>query len=186
MPAETEWLIVKAVHPASSSTHLPNEVAELIGLHPAELANLRKEQRSLAFLDRGPGALRVITPIASGALYIKELGAHRVVATTSVSQALVVNIPDAVERFLGITTYPLNRPGLTATDESIAWVAPAEEVLAYRKSVREERKFGESGDKAHIYLMKATSNRLLPSLDILEKVRAKASAGLPTARVQIA
>ena len=195
MPAnaarETEWLILKAMHPTSSTINLPGEVADLIGIPTERLAGMEKASRVISFLNRGEGCLRVIFNLASGDLYIKELGQQHVVGFSSVAPNLSFNLPDAVERHLGLTTHRLDRPGLTGTDESLAWLAPAEEVLAYRKALREGRKYSRIGAEAHAYVVRAISKEILPPLAEVEKARVKtpsATAALRNAaapRVQV-
>lgn len=183
MPATTDWLIVKAVHPTSSTTQIPAEVADLLGIPQEKLATLDKPSRVISFLNRGDGVLRVIANVASGDLYIKELSQHHVVGMGSVAPNLSFNLPDAVERFLRLTTYPLERPGLTGTDDSLAWLAPAEEILAYRKAIREGRKYTQTGERAHAYLVKAVTDTWLGTLDAVEKSRTRSvSAGAPATR----
>ena len=178
MPAtpRTNWLILRAVHPASSSTQLPSEVASLLGIEPHWLATLDKPSRVISFLSRGPGVLRVIANVTAGDLYISELAQHRVIGMAATNPQLVINLPDAVERYLKLTTYQLDRPGLTGTDDSIAWLAPVEEVRALRRAIRNGQKPPLTGAGAHAYLIKAESDGLLPPLESLERGLEKRSA----------
>jgi hypothetical protein len=183
MSPSTDWIVVKAMHPTSSTTQIPAELAELLGIPPEKLATFDKPSRVISFLNRGEGVLRVIANVASGDLYIKELSQHHVVGMGSVAPNLSFNLPDSVERFLKLTTYPLERPGLTGTDDSLAWLSPAEEILAYRRALREGRKYTQTGEHAHAYLVKAITNTWLGSLDAVERSRARTSTvATPTAR----
>jgi hypothetical protein len=182
MSPSTDWIVVKAMHPTSSTTQIPAELAELLGIPPEKLATFDKPSRVISFLNRGEGLLRVIANVASGDLYIKELSQHHVVGMGSVAPNLSFNLPDSVERFLKLTTYPLERPGLTGTDDSLAWLSPAEEILAYRKAVREGRRYTQTGERAHAYLVKAVTNTWLGPLDAVERSRARVPLATPHVR----
>jgi hypothetical protein len=165
-----EWIALKVIHPAGPTLQLPGEVAELLGFTP-DVARMEKPARAVAFLDRGEGVLRAISAYRCGEMYSKELGQHSVVSTTfTSSEKFYIYLTDDVERYLKLSIYRAARD--TGTDESLAWMAPAKEVIAHRKAVR----LGK--EKAHIvdgsfkvYLTKAIFPWLNSSVEALERRR---------------
>ena len=171
MTPPANWTILRVVHPTSSNIKLPEEVASLLGFTP-EVYRLEKPARALAFLNRGHEMLRAVSAYRAGDLYNKELAQNHVVAITFVSGPNgLFYLPDAVERFLGLELYQAASQGKTGTDESLAWVAPAEEVLAFRKTQRMGKRFRLSEETVHVYLRKATLRGWLPPVETVEVSR---------------
>lgn len=172
MPPTNDWIVLKAVHPTGSNMVMPAEVAELLGFTP-DVAAMEKPARTLAFLNRGERALRVVSPYRCGDLYSKELAAHNVVATTYVNtDRMIFHFPEPAERHLGISLYQGSRPGVVGTDESVAWVAPAEEVIAQRKKDRQGKASPILDGSFRVYLTKAVFPGLLAPVGELERARA--------------
>ncbi len=171
MTPAADWTIHRVVHPTSSNIKMPEEVASLLGFTP-EVYRLEKPARALAFLNRGHEMLRAISAYRAGELYNRELAQNQVVALTFVSGPNgLFYLPDAVERFLGLELYQAASLGKTGTDESLAWVAPAAEVLSFRKAQRTGKKFRLSEDTVHVYLRTATLKDWLPPVDAVEGSR---------------
>ncbi len=154
LPREvSEWIILKVAHPAGPTMQLPGEVAELLGFTP-DMAKMEKPARAVAFLDRGPGVLRAVSPYRCGELYTRELGHHSVVSTTfTSSEKFYIYLTDDVEQYLGLAVYRWGRD--TATDESLAWVAPAKEVVAHRRAVRLDKAGPVTDGSFKVYLTRA-------------------------------
>lgn len=171
MPPSGAWIVLKSVHPTGSNMVMPAEVAGLLGFTP-DVAAMEKPARTLAFLSRGERALRVISPYRCGELYTRELAQHNVVATTYVNTArMIFHFPEPAERYLGVSLYQGFRPGVAGTDESIAWVASAEEVVSHRKRERLGRASPILDGSFPVYITKAIFPALLPPVSELERAR---------------
>ena len=168
---EEGWVVLRAVHPSWCTAQLPGEVADLLRCRAEELERLQKPGRAIAFLDRGPGTLRVIGTHRSADLLAKEMAANRVVGISQLTQKLVFNLPDDVERHLGITTYPRGEHGARGTDDTLLWFLPSEEYYAYREATRGEGEFHPppAGPVPHLYLAKSLLANLRPPLSELER-----------------
>lgn len=163
------YVILRAVHPSWCTTQLPGEVADLLGCRPEDLASLRKPGRGLAFLDRGPGTLRVVGVHRSADLMAREMARNRVLAVAQLTEKLVFNLPDSVERHLEIQTYPRGEHGARGTDDGLIWFIPLDEYRRYREERRnDERPSISAGRESHVYLAKSTLPKFRPPVDELE------------------
>ena len=179
--AAENYVVLKSIHPTWCTTQLPGEVAELLGSSAEDLKGLHRPARSLAFLARGQGTLRVLSLFRSSDLLQREMRENRVVATAQLTDKLVFNIPAAVEEYLGLVSFPRETPSTRGTDDMIVWFIPEEEYYEYRDLTRDKSPFSalSSGQTPRVYLTKSIFSALRPSLSEEEglKVRPARSSG---------
>ena len=137
---------------------LPRDVARILGCTREDLAQLRRPQRAIAFLVRPANALRVIGLHQHAELMGPALCNNEVVGIAQVTPtSLTFNVPDAAETHMGIQTY--RRPGkpyaVTGTDDTLAWIMPADEYYPYRHAIREGRPYVPEKGGAHVYFRKS-------------------------------
>lgn len=168
MPGETAvWVVMRAVHPTWCMLQVPQEIGELLGARPEELAKLTRPAHAIAFLDRGPSTVRVIGVHRSADLLAREMAKNRVVGTAQMSAKGVFNLPDAVEQHLGLKVYPRKDSPATSTDDTVAWLLPEEEYYRYRREER-EKESPASGEEYHVYLVRSLFPGLRPSVEVME------------------
>ncbi len=178
---EEGWVVLRAVHPSWCTAQLPGEVADLLGCRAEELERLQRPGRAIAFLDRGPETLRVIGTHRSADLLAKEMASNRVVGISQLTQKLVFNLPDDVERHLGITTYPRGEHGARGTDDTLLWFLPSEEYYAYREATRGGAEYHHPPASLvpHLYLARSLLLNLRPPLSELERSGGRTSRSAP-------
>jgi hypothetical protein len=167
--AREAWVVFKTVNPTWGSLGLGTEVHELLGVPKATGKPLTPEERMLAFLDRGPGVVRVINIYASARLYGESLTQHKIVAQALPGQTFIFNLPDKVEKHLGMQTEWVAQNNNTRTLDTLAWIIPENEYYAYRQAIREGQAYElPRGGPAHLYLRKANFTGVLRPLRELE------------------
>ena len=170
MPADL-WRVFKTVNPSWGSLGLGTEVHDLLGVPQPPGGTLTPEERMLAFLDRGPGTVRVINEFASARLFAESLIQHKVIAQALPGQTFTFNLPDKVEKFLGMVTEWDPKSRNTRTLDTLAWIMPEDEYLAYRKATQDGGTYQlPKAGPAPLYLRKATfaSTGLLRPLKEME------------------
>ncbi|MDE1820930.1 MAG: hypothetical protein KGJ23_11245 [Euryarchaeota archaeon] len=175
MPSSSDpeaWVVFKTGHPSYGTTILPLELAEALGLPPVQPKGERPDpsRRSVAFLDRGDGRLRVISVSRSPMVLAAAISQSKVVSQIGLSDKLYFNLPAAVESFLSLKGFRDPENHNRVTDEVLAWLMPAEEYYTFREAKREEKPpLASLGGPAHVYLMKSHFPGLLPPLKALEE-----------------
>lgn len=166
-----EYVVLQAQHPKWLNLHLPNEVAELLQFHPAEVRDLRTPGRGISFLSRGPGVVRAVGSLAAAEIVPLETLRNRMISTAAVTERGIFNIPQAVARHLGIQITPRAGSEVRHTDDELIWFLPAPEYYEFRAYQRLERPWNgpSTGGFAHIYLRKAILP-IEPDLGTLEGV----------------
>lgn len=174
------WVALKAVHPSWSTVQLPQEVAELLGCRAEELSSLLRPARSIAFLARGPGVVRVVGMHRSATLLGEEMSANRVVDVAQLTDKLLFNLPDAVVRYLGLTVRPRGDRGGHGIEDGILWFLPELEYRSYREAGREGIRYSglASGEAPHVYLTRSVLGDFRRGLEDLERSY-EAGAGKP-------
>ncbi len=142
-PPSATWVVVKATAPRWLTLQIPRQVAELIGLD----ARAAKAWRRIAFLDRGPGVVRVIALGGPASSAEKEPQLARTLAITTPSAGLLLKLPSAVRQHLGLRTLPRGLKRVQGTDDLVAWMVPEPEL----ERVRQEG----VGPGVHVYLTKS-------------------------------
>ncbi|MFY9717149.1 MAG: hypothetical protein WAK40_04370 [Thermoplasmata archaeon] len=151
-----EYVVVRATHPTWLTLQLPTEVATLIQFDPPTAGEPRDGGRSISFLSRGPGLIRVIaTHPAREALAIETVRS-RLLATARPGDRLLFTLPTPVAEHLGLQVYSRG-PRVRGTDDSLLWFVPAPEYYEYRTIAASGKPWtGPSGGPfAHVYLAKS-------------------------------
>jgi hypothetical protein len=151
-----EYVVVRATHPTWLTMQLPTEVATLIRFEPPTAGGTRDGGRSISFLSRGSGLLRVIaTQPAREALAIETVRS-RLLATARPGDRLLFTIPTPVAEHLRLKVYSRG-PRVRGTDDSLLWFVPAPEYYEYRSVVASGKEWtGPTGGPfAHVYLTKS-------------------------------
>lgn len=179
--ASEEWVVLRAVHPSWCTAQLPSEVAELLGCRVEDIEQLQKPARAVAFLDRGAGTLRVVGTHRSADLFAREMAQNRVVGVAQLTGKLVFNLPDDVERHLGIVSYPRGEHGARGTDDTILWFLPRTEYYEYREAERSPGGYRglRSGAVPHVYLARSLLPGLRPAVAELERAGSRSVAVAP-------
>jgi hypothetical protein len=184
MPAEEPWVVFKTVHPSWGTLILPSEVSELMGVPPPLEKGERPDpaRRTLAFLDRGPGRVRVISLFRSAQVFAEAVEERRLIGQAQVSDKLYLNLPDAVEDHLNLKRWFVPERRSQRTNDMLAWMIPAEEYYAWREATqdRSPHVLPPSGP-ANIYLVKSYFPGLLPSKESMEgQVKGAVSSRRPS------
>lgn len=162
----------KTGQPSWGTTILPLEVSEALGVPPIQAKGERPDpsRRSIAFLERGEGRVRVISVYRSPLVLAAAISKSRVVAQIGLSDKLYFNLPAAVESYLSLKGFRDPGNHNRVTDDVLAWLMPAEEFYTFREAKREGKApEGQLGGPAHVYLMKSHFPGLLPPLKALEE-----------------
>jgi len=152
-----EYVILRAVHPSRLITQLPREVAELLGFPPGGTLG-RTDSRSISFLGRGPGLVRVVAtyPVRE-ALAIESLRG-RLLASAQFGEKFIFSLPTGLLSHLGVEVRSTGgRPGRVTAD-SLIWLLPSPEYYRYRAATEEGGAgAGPPGGTrlAHIYLLRS-------------------------------
>jgi hypothetical protein len=146
---------------------MPYDVADLLGCQRDDLKGLHRPARSLAFLARGQGTVRVVGLHRSADLLAREMASNTVIAMAQLTEKLVFNIPAALEKYLGVESYPRGNAGTRGTDDMIVWFMPMDEYYEYRTKTRDENAFAglSSGMLPRIYLSKSVFPHLKRNLE---------------------
>lgn len=126
-----EYVGLSVSRPSWLNLSLPQEVADLLRLDP-KTSNGVDGGRSVSFLARGAGILRVVpTGAVREALAVETLR-HRLVATARLTDKLLLNLPVRVAQHLRLET--VVRPsGARGTDDLLLWLVPAPEYYPFRR-----------------------------------------------------
>jgi hypothetical protein len=151
-----EYVALRAVHPSWLTMQLPQEIAELLQYQP-ESGKDRTSSRTIAFLSRGPGVLRVLAAQPGREVVAIEQVRNRLLANARPGDRLLFNLPAPVLKHLGTQVYSRGPKAGRGTADSLLWLMPAPEYYEYRATVdREEPWKGPSaGPFAHVYLTKS-------------------------------
>ena len=187
MPSDL-WRVFKTVNPSWGSLGLGTEVHDLLGVPQPKGGALTPEERMLAFLDRGPGMVRVINVYASARLYAESLTQHKIIAQALPGQTFTFNLPDKVEKHLGMETEWDPKSRNTRTMDTLAWIMPEEAYHAYRKATQDGGAYQVPKEgPAPLYLRRATWSGLMRPLRELEgtalEIR-EATARVPAQKVR--
>ena len=167
MPRQDEWTVLKAATTSWMYTSIPYEVAQLIGAREDVIEKLPAHLRTLAFLDRGPGRLRIVPSYNSQELLQKEM--YGVVALCKINPHLAIRITEKVARHLELDVRRKGNRGFESYDP-IAFVAPSDEYRGYVEAAAKGGTY-EPKEVGHVYLVKAAfkGKWAWPSVDEVEK-----------------
>jgi hypothetical protein len=151
-----EYVVVRATHPTWLTMQLPTEVASLIRFDPPRSGEGSDAARSISFLARGPGLVRVIaTHPAREALAIETVRS-RLLATARPGDRLLFTLPAPVADHLGLKVFSRG-PRVRGTDDTLLWFVPAPEYYEYRSIAGSGKAWtGPAGGPfAHVYLARS-------------------------------
>lgn len=152
-----EYVILRAVHPSRLITQLPREVAELLGF-PLGGPIGRTDSRSISFLGRGDGLVRVVATYPVREAIALESIRGSLLGSAQFGEKFIFNLPATVLVHLGVQVrISEDRPG-RGTADSLLWLLPAPEYYQYRADTGEGKAWTgplDESDLAHIYLVRS-------------------------------
>lgn len=176
--ADEAWVVFKTVQPSWGSLALGKELPELLGAPPplegkADPKNPQEvedpNKRSIAFLMRGKGRLRVINVWRSAHLFASELTQGRLLGQAMPTTQYIFNLPDKVEAYLGMETELVSERRSRRTLDTVAWLMPANEYYAYHQATTDGKPYELPKEgPAHVYLTKSYFPGLFPSVRSME------------------
>jgi len=151
-----EYVVLRATHPSWLTMQLPTEVSTLLRYEPPGASTPRDAGRSISFLARGPGLVRVIATQPAREALAVETVRSRLLSTARPGDRLLFTLPTPVADHLGLKVYSRG-PRVRGTDDSVVWFAPAPEYYEYRSIVGAGKEWTgpSSGPFAHVYLAKS-------------------------------
>lgn len=187
MAPEEPWVVFKTVHPSWGTLILPSEISELMGVPPPLDKGEKPDpaRRTLAFLDRGPGRVRVISLFRSAKVFAEAVEKRRLIGQAQVSDKLYLNLPDAVETHLNLKRWFVPERRSQRTNDMLAWMIPGDEYYAWREATQDGSSYElPTSGPAHIYLVKSYFPGLLPSRKALEGGEPEETIPVPMAQVR--
>ena len=181
MPRQDEWTVLKASTTSWMYTSIPYEVAQLIGCREDVIEKLPHHLRTLAFLNRGPGRLRIVPSYNSQEILQKEM--YDVVSICQINPHNAIRINEKVASHLELDVRKKGAKGFESFDP-IAFVAPQSEYLNYVETEVKGTAY-EPREVGHVYLAKPIikGKWVWPTLvDIENTVRTKTVAQVPSVR----
>ncbi|MGB6501729.1 MAG: hypothetical protein WBG19_10120 [Thermoplasmata archaeon] len=151
-----EYVVVRAMHPTWLTMQLPVEVATLICFEPPSAGGVKDGGRSISFLARGSGLVRVIATQPAREVLAIETVRSRLIATARPGDRLLFTLPTPVAEHLGLKVYSRGSR-VRGTDDSLVWFVPAPEYYEYRSLTEDGKAWtGPAGGAfAHVYLAKS-------------------------------
>jgi hypothetical protein len=150
-----EYVILRATHPTWLTLQLPAEVAELLCFRPEAGPN-RESSRTISFLARGAGIVRVIASHPAREALAIETVRNRFIASARPGERHLFTLPTPVVQHLGLQVYSRG-PKLRGTDDRIIWFVPAPEYYEYRSVVNAGKTWNGPTDApfARVYAAKS-------------------------------
>ena len=150
-----EYVVLATVRPTWLNLHLPSEVSNLI-VHNPGLAR-GSSHRTLAFLGRGPGVVRVVSGVSAADVLPIEIVRGRYLAPALATEGGVFNLPMPVIQYLGIQSQARPPRNARSTDDTLVWFLPAPEYYEFRAHEWSGRPWTgpATGGLAHVYLARA-------------------------------
>jgi hypothetical protein len=141
-----EWVVLKAAPTSWMFTSIPLEAAEILGCSEEVVEKYPRHLRTLAFLNRGEGRLRIVPSFNSQALLQKEM--YGVVSFCSINPHNAIRMTEAVVKYLGMEVHRKDAHHIASVDP-VAFVTPVSEYYAMLKN---KRKPGEEKSPGHVYV----------------------------------
>ena len=151
-----EYVILRAGHPTWLTMQLPNEVVDLLRFRPEE-GPTREASRSIGFVGRGPGVVRVLASHPAREALAVETVRGRLVGSARPGDRHLFSLPTGVVQHLGLQVTSRGPRAGRGTEDSVLWFVPAPEYYEYRSVVEAGRSWTApaSGPFAHVYLAKS-------------------------------
>jgi hypothetical protein len=150
-----EYVVLATVRPTWLNLQLPAEVSNLINHNPD--AARGSTHRTVAFLGRGPGVVRVVSGVPAADVLPIEIVRGRYLAPALATEQGVFNLPLPVIQYLGLRTHPRPPRNARSTDDTLLWFLPAPEYYEFRAQEWAGRAWTgpSTGGLAHVYLARA-------------------------------
>ncbi len=162
MSTPAPWVIMRVTRPARGTLQLPKVVAGMIGLD----TGAPPPSNQIAFLDRGPGTLRVVSLTRSMTLAKRERRTGRVLDTVTPTNRLLYNLPRSVEQHLGLRRLAGAPEKSREMLDGVAWLVPASEWARYTAPMRREGKPRWKGrSPAHVHAVSQVIPNPFPGLN---------------------
>jgi len=151
-----EYVILRAGHPTWLTLQLPQEVVELLRFAPADGPH-REASRSISFVARGPGLVRVLAAYPAREPLAVETVRGRLLASARPGDRHLFSLPTGVIQHLGLQVYSRGPRAGRGTDDGLLWFVPAPEYYEFRSIVEAGKPWtGPTGSLfAHVYLAKS-------------------------------
>ncbi len=164
--------MLKATTTSWMYTSIPYEVAQLIGCREDVIEKLPHHLRTLAFLNRGPGRLRIVPSHNSQEILQREM--YDVVSICQINPHNAIRINEKVASHLELDVRKKGAKGFESFDP-IAFVAPQSEYRGYVEAVARGATY-ESKEVGHVYLAKPVikGKWVWPSVEELEAPKHRA------------
>ena len=162
---DESWTVLRLWGPGPAGLRIdPPELPELLGFPSSEgISSMKYHERTLFFLDRGAGVVRVMRVSADMKLFEREMAYDRVIGRTIINQYHACELPAKVMEHLQMRSFEHGtRHAYKATNDSVAWVVPAADYREWRKAKAANEQAG--------------SRRLNPVLESLRPKRGKSQA----------
>lgn len=134
---DESWTVLRTWGPGPPGLRIdPPELPELLGFASSEEINgLEWHERTLWFLNRGPGVVRVCRGVPDSKMVEKEMAHNRVLGTSRINQYHACDLPEAVLDHLEMRTFEKGEKyKLRLTNDSVAWVVPTREYEAWKRA----------------------------------------------------
>lgn len=166
---DASWAVPWASCPTTNYVILPSDVGELLGLPRDQMPQMGKPERTLAFLRRPSGAVRVLGVRKYAPLFGEAMSRHEALglATAATGNGMFA-LPDLVAQHMEVTLKHIVGSTARSTDDPVAWFMPMAEYYLYRKLLRSGKPGPDPSGGFHIYLHKAFFPQLMPSLEEME------------------
>jgi hypothetical protein len=150
-----EYVVLATVRPTWLNLQLPTEVSNLL-THNPDLAR-GSTHRTIAFLGRGPGIVRIVSGVPAADVLPVEIVRGRYLAPALATEKGVFSLPLPVIQYLGLRTLPRPPRNARSTDDTLLWFLPAPEYYEFRAQEWAGRAWSgpSTGGLAHVYLARA-------------------------------
>jgi hypothetical protein len=178
-----EYVVLRAAHPTYLNLQLPTEVASLIELEGLEDRRGGTGGRTIAFLVRGPGVVRVVSSARAEEILPVETVRRRLLASARLTEKLVFALPAAVSRHLGLHIQSGGTGEPRFTDDAVLWFLPSPEYYEFRARERAPKGWTgpAGGGLARVYLSRSE----LPGKEELEEVDGRITREEWPARIEL-
>ena len=122
-PGGERWVVVKATAPHWFTLQVPRVIARALLLR----SDLRRPDRKMAFLDRGPGVAQVVPVYGAPSDVAAELASPRALAVATFTDRLLFTLPSAVRRHLQLRISRRGPGRAAGTNDLVAWMVPERE-----------------------------------------------------------
>lgn len=117
---EERWVVVKATAPHWFTLQVPRVIARVLPLR----SELRRRDRRMGFLDRGPGVAQVVPIYGAPSDIAAELDSPRGLAVATFTDRLLFTLPSAVRKHLELRISRHGRGHAPGTNDLVAWMVP--------------------------------------------------------------